>query len=167
MTAQQLNQMYGQGGFGAQQANQAAQNAAYNNYVQQHLTAQGMNQGMDYNTAQQNAQMQMQAAMANQQADLSAQGLRLQALNQAGGMGQGIGALGAQMWGQQQNIPQMWGAAGQTVQNIAQQNANAAQQTAQNWMGGMNQAYQPVVGMLTGTPGTTQQGNVNRIPGIG
>lgn len=164
MTAQQLNQMYGSGGFGAQQANMAAQNQAYNNYVQQQLTAQGMNQGMDYNTAQQNAQMQMQARMANQQADLSAQGLRLQALNQAGGMGQGIGALGAQMWGQQQNIPQLWGAAGQTVQSIAQQNANAQQQTAQNWLGGMNQAYQPVVNLLGSTPGSSGQANINRVP---
>jgi hypothetical protein len=104
--------------------------------------------------------------MANQQADLSAQGLRLQALNQAGQMGQGIGALGSQMWSQQQNIPQMWGAAGQTVQGIAQQNANAIQQTAQNWYGGMGQAYQPVANLLGSTPGSSTAGAINRIPGV-
>ena len=167
MTAQQLNQMYGSGGFGAQQANMAAQNQAYNNFVQQQLTAQGMNQGMDWNTANQNAQMLMQSRLANQQADLTAQGLRLQALNQAGQMGQGIGALGSQMWSQQQNIPQLWGAAGQTVQGIAQQSANAAQQTAQNWYGGMGQAYQPVANLLGSTPGSSTSGTQSRIPGMG
>ncbi len=164
MTAQQLNQMYGSGGFGAQQANMAAQNQAYNNFVQQQLTAQGMNQGMDWNTANQNAQMLMQSRLANQQADLTAQGLRLQALNQAGQMGQGIGALGSQMWSQQQNIPQLWGAAGQTVQGIAQQAANARQQTAQNWYGGMGQAYQPVANLLGSTPGSSTSGTTSRIP---
>ena len=164
MTAQQLNQLYGQGGFQAQAANQAAQNQAYNNYVQQMLTAQGMNQGMDYNTASQNAQLQQQAAIQNQQAALTAQGLNLQALNQAGQMGQGIGALGTSMWGQQQNLPQLWGAAGQTVQNLAQQNATGIQQTAQNWLGGMANAYTPVVNMLNNAPGGTKVSNVSQAP---
>lgn len=171
----QLKSQYMQMGLTEAQANQAAQNAAaqfgaasqnqaYNNYVQQMLTAQGMNQGMDYNTAMQNAQLKQQAAIQNQQAGLTAQGLNLQALNQAGQMGQGIGALGTSMWGQQQNIPQLWGAAGQTVQNIAQQAATGAQQTAQNWWGGMNNAYAPVTNMLSQTPGTTAQQNVAQTP---
>ena len=166
MSAQQLNQLYGQGGFQTQAANQAAQNQAYNNYVQQMLTAQGMNQGMDWNTANQNAQLQQQAAIQNQQAGLTAQGLNLQALNQAGQMGQGIGSLGAQQWQLQQNIPQMWGAAGQTAQGIAQQAATGAQQTAQNWWGGMNAAYTPVTNMLTQTPGATGTQATARQPGV-
>jgi len=165
MTAQQLNQLYGQGGFQAQAANQAAQNAAYNNYVQQQLTAQGMNQGMDYNTASQNAQLQQQAAIQNQQAGLTAQGLNLQALNQAGQMGQGIGALGTSMWNQQQNIPQMWGAAGQTVQNLAQQAATGAQQTAQNWWGGMGNAYNPSTQLILGAAGQQGTKTTSQIPG--
>lgn len=100
------NQLYGTGGFQAQAANQAAQNQAYNNYVQQQLTAQGMNQGMDWNTASQNATMQMQAMLANQQANLQAglanqsAGLqanqqRIGAYGQMSGIGQGLGGLGA------------------------------------------------------------------------
>lgn len=95
MTAQQLNQLYGQGGFQAQAANMAAQNLANNNYVQQMLTAQGMNQGMDWNTASQNAQMQMQAALANQQAGLQANQQNLGAYGAIGNMAQGLGGLGA------------------------------------------------------------------------
>ena len=164
MTAQQLNQLYGQGGFQAQAANQAAQNQAYNNYVQQQLTAQGMNQGMDWNTASQNAQMQMQAALANQQAGLQANAQNISAISGAGQLGQGIGSLGNQTWNLQQNIPQMWGQAGQTVQNLAQQQATGAQQTGLNWMNFMNQAYAPSTNLVMGTSGGVTQQNVNQAP---
>ena len=178
MTAQQLNQLYGQGGFQANAANQAAQNQAYNNYVAQMLAAQQSNQGMDFNvgqlntanqqqanlnnaqfqqqTALANQQAQLQAATQNQQAGLSANQQNLGAMGQAGqgflGVGQGIGAYN-------QNLLQNWGAAGNTLQNLAQGYYDKRQQSAQNIWGGVNTATQPATGTLLGSPwGTSYQG---------
>jgi len=159
MTAQQLNQMYGQGGFQAQAANQQAQNQAYNNYVQQQLTAAGMNQGMDWNTANQNAQMQMQAQIANQQAGLQANQQNIGAYSAMGNMGQGMLGVGQGMGAYNQNLLQNWGSAGNTLQNLAQGYYDRRQQSAQNIFGGVNQATQPAAGTLTGSPwGSNYQG---------
>lgn len=178
MTAQQLNQLYGQGGFQSQAANQSAQNQAYNNYVAQMLAAQQSNQGMDWNvgnlntsnqqqanlsnaqfqqqTALANQQAQLQAAIQNQQAGLSANQQNIGAMGQAGqgllGVGQGIGAYN-------QNLMQNWGAAGNTLQNLAQNYYNQRQQSAQNLWGGVNTTTQPATGTLLGSPwGTSYQG---------
>ena len=178
MTAQQLNQLYGQGGFQTQAANQAAQNQAYSNYVQQQLAAQQANQGMDFNvgqlntanqqqanlnnaqfqqqTALANQQAQLQAAIQNQQAGLSANQQNIGAMGQAAqgflGVGQGIGAYN-------QNLLQNWGAAGNTLQNLAQNYYDKRQQSAQNIWGGVNTATQPATGTLLGSPwGTSYQG---------
>ena len=43
--------------------------------------------------------------------------------------------------------------------------ATGAQQTAQNWLGGMSNADAPVTDMLNQTPGATGQQNINRVPG--
>lgn len=173
LTAEQQNQVAQNA---ASQFNAQSQNTAYNNYVAQQLAAQQGNQQVDYNTAMQNAQLAQQAALANQQANLQAgiqnqqagltgQGLNLQALNQAGQMGQGLGGLGVSTWGAQQNIPQMWGQAGQTVQNIAQQAANAKQQTGMNWWGGMGNAYQGPTNLIMGAAGQQGTQTTNRLPG--
>ena len=173
LTAEQQNQVAQNA---ASQFNAQSQNTAYNNYAAQQLAAQQGNQQVDYNTAMQNAQLAQQAALANQQANLQAgiqnqqagltgQGLNLQALNQAGQMGQGLGGLGVSTWGAQQNIPQLWGAAGQTVQNIAQQAANAKQQTGMNWWGGMGNAYQGPTNLIMGAAGQQGTQTTNRIPG--
>jgi len=172
LTAAQQNQVAQNA---ASQFNAQSQNTAYNNYVAQQLQAQMSNQSMDYNTAMQNAQLAQQAGLANQQANLQAgiqnqqagltgQGLNLQALNQAGQMGQGLGGLGVSTWGAQQNIPQLWGAAGQTVQNIAQQAANAKQQTGMNWWGGMGNAYQGPTNLIMGAAGQQGTKTTSQIP---
>lgn len=171
MTAQQLNQMYGRGGFGAQQANMAAQNQAYNNYVQQMLTAQGMNQGMDWNTASQNATMQMQAATANQQAALQAamanQSAGLQANQQAigaygqmAGIGQGLGSLGTQVGNYGSNLANLWGQAGSTLQGLGQNYFNQIQQNAGGIYGGPTTLAGQGTNLLSGAGG--QSGSVNR-----
>lgn len=169
MTAQQLNQLYGQGGFQAQAANQAAQNQAYNNYVQQQLTAQGMNQGMDWNTASQNAQMQMQAAVANQNAALQAsmanQSAGLQANQQAIGAYQGLGSLGSQVGAYGQNLANMWGQAGGVLQGLGQNYYNQQQQNAANIFGGPStlagQGINILGGMGGGQTGVTGQTGQN------
>lgn len=177
----QLKQQYMSMGLTEAQANQAAQNAAsqfgasaqnqaYNNYVAQQLAAQQANQGMDWNVGSQNATMAQQAALANQQAQLqaqiqnqqaglSAQGLNLQAYNQAGQAGQGLLGVGQGMGAYNQNLMQNWGAAGNTLQNLAQGYYNQRQQSAQNIWGGVNTATQPATGTLLGSPwGTSYQG---------
>ena len=157
-------------------ANAAAANQANQQYAQLGLQGQLANQQAGLTTEQQNAQLRQQMALANQnvglqsaiqnqQAGLTGQGLNLQALNQAGQMGQGLGGLGVSTWGAQQNIPQLWGAAGQTVQNIAQQAANAKQQTGMNWWGGMGNAYQGPTNLLMGAAGQQGTQTTNRIPG--
>jgi len=135
-------------------ANQASQNVAG-----QFLAGAQNQAGMQY------AANQLTAATQNQQAGLTGQGLSLQALNQAGQMGQGIGGLGVSTWNQQQNLPQLWGAAGQTVQGIAQQAATGAQQTAQNWWGGMANAYQPTTNLILGAAGQQGTKQVSQTPG--
>jgi len=172
MTAQQLNQLYGQGGFQTQAANQAAQNQAYNNYVQQQLQAQLQNQGMDFNTAQQNAAMLMQqrtanqqaalqAALANQQAGLQANQQNIGALSQIGNMGQGLGALGTQIGNYGQNLSNMWGQAGGTLQGLGQNWYNQQTQNAGNIWGGPtslgNQGMNLLGGMGGGQSGYTGQ----------
>ena len=160
----------------AAQQNQVAQNAAAQFNAQNQQQASLANQQAGLTTAQQNAQLAqqmalanqqtgLQAAVQNQQAGLTGQGLNLQALNQAGQMGQGLGALGTTTWGQQQNIPQLWGAAGQTVQNIAQQAANAKQQTGINWWGGMGNAYQGPTNLIMGAAGQQGTQTTNKLPG--
>lgn len=169
LTAAQQNQVAQNA---AAQFNAQSQNVANNAFAAQSLQAGLANQQAGLTTAQQNAQLAQQASLANQQASvqnqqagLTAQGLNLQALNQAGQIGQGLGSLGVSTWNQQQNLPQLWGAAGQTVQGIAQQAATGAQQTAQNWLGGMANAYQAPVNLLTGTPGATGTKNISQLPG--
>lgn len=127
------NQLYGTGGFQAQAANQAAQNQAYNNYVQQQLTAAGANQGMDWNTASQNATMQMQAMLANQQAGLQANQQNIGAYGQMLQGAQGLGSLGAQQ--AQTNLANIGalGQAAQAQQGLAQQYLTGLQQSAQNY----------------------------------
>jgi hypothetical protein len=80
-------------------------------------------------------------------------------------MGQGLGALGNTTWGNQQNVAQLWGAAGQTVQNAAQNAANAKQQTGMNWWGGMGNAYNPSTQLILGAAGQQGTQTTNRIPG--
>jgi len=152
--AELANQQYGLGGF---QSN--LQNAQFNQQANQQ-NAQLLQQ-----MALANQNVGLQSAIQNQQAGLTGQGLNLQALNQAGQMGQGLGGLGVSTWGAQQNIPQLWGAAGQTVQNIAQQAANAKQQTGMNWWGGMGNAYQGPTNLLMGAAGQQGTQTTNRIPG--
>lgn len=165
-----LKSQYMQMGLTEAQANQAAinaasqfntgsQNQAYNNYVAQQLQAQMSNQQMDWNTANQNAQLQQQAAVQNQQAGLTGQGLNLQAYNQAGNMGQGLLGVGQGIGAYNQNLLQNWGAAGNTLQNLAQGYYDKRQQSAQNIWGGVNTATQPATGTLLGSPwGTSYQG---------
>lgn len=177
MTAQQLNQLYGTGGFQAQAANQAAQNQAANNYVQQVLTAQGMNQGMDWNTASQNATMQMQAMQANQQANLQAMLANQQAgiqanqqnigaYSQMANIGQGLGSLGGQIGAYGSNLANMWGQAGGVLQGIGQNYFNQAQQNAANVWGGpatlAGQGVGILGGMGGGQSGVTAQTGQNR-----
>jgi hypothetical protein len=164
MTSQQLNQLYGQGGFQTQAANQAAQNLAANNYVQQQLTAEGMNQGMDWNTASQNANMIMQArvanqnaalqaAMANQSAGLQANQQALGAYGQMAGIGQGLGSLGTQVGGYGQNLANLWGQAGGVLQGLGQGYFNQAQQNAANVWGGPATLAGQGIGILGGMGG--------------
>ena len=145
MTAQQLNQLYGQGGFQTQAANQAAQNQAYNNYVAQQLAAQQANQSMDWNTANlntmnqqqaniQNAQLAQQAALANQQAGLTANQQNLGAYSQLGSMAQGLGGLGtAQNQIQLNNVGAM-GQLANAQQQLGQSYLNNLQTNAQNYL---------------------------------
>ena len=152
--AELANQQYGLGGF---QSN--LQNAQFNQQANQQ-NAQLLQQ-----MALANQNVGLQSAIQNQQAGLTGQGLNLQALNQAGQMGQGLGGLGVSTWGAQQNIPQLWGAAGQTVQNIAQQAANAKQQTGANWYNAMGNAYNPSTQLILGAAGQQGTQTTNRLPG--
>lgn len=146
--AQQQNQLRsqaaGHGAFGGSASALAQQAAQQNqNMTLKDLVAQGMNQAYQQGMGQFGTEQQ-------------------QRLGAAGG----LGSLGAQQWGLQQQIPQLWGAAGQTAQGIAQQAATGAQQTAQNWWGGIANANQPVANLLSGTPGTAGTQAISRMPGV-
>ena len=156
MTAQQLNQLYGQGGFQANAANQGMDWNVGNLNTSNQQQANLNNAQFQQQTALANQQAQLQAAIQNQQAGLSANQQNLSAMSQAGqgllGVGQGIGAYN-------QNLLQNWGAAGNTLQNLAQNYYNQRQQSAQNLWGGVNTATQPATGTLLGSPwGTSYQG---------
>ena len=154
-----------QAGLTTEQQNaQLAQQAALANQ-QAGLTTEQQNAQLAQQMALANQQTGLQAAIQNQQAGLTGQGLNLQALNQAGQMGQGLGSLGTTTWNLQQNLPQLWGAAGQTVQGIAQQAATGAQQTAQNYWGGMANTYQPTTSLILGAAGQQGTKQVNQTPG--
>ena len=167
MTAQQLNQLYGQGGFQTQASNQAAQNAAYNNYVAQMLAAQQGNQQIDYNTLLQNAQFSQQAALANQQAGLQANQQNIGAYGQMLGAAQGLGALGSTVGNYNANLANMWGQAGSTLQGLGQGYYNQQQQNAANIWGGpttlANQGISTLGGMGGGQSGV--QGATQRVGG--
>jgi hypothetical protein len=51
------------------------------------------------------------------------------------------------------------------VQNIAQQAANAKQQTGMNWWGGMGNAYQGPTNLIMGAAGQQGTQTTNRLPG--
>lgn len=189
MTAQQLNQAAGltagQANLSAAQqtalANQAATNAEQQQYVQNALAAAQTNYGGQLTAAQQNQvaqnaasqfnaqsqnqinlanqQANLQAQTQNQQAGLSGQGLNLQAWNQAGQQAAGLLNTGQGIGNYNQNLMQNWGAAGNTLQNLAQNYYNTRQQSAQNLWGGVGSATQQATGTLLGSPwGTTNTG---------
>jgi len=160
----------------AAQQNQIAQNAAAQFNATNQQQAALANQSAGLTTEQQNAALRQQmglanqsvgltAATQNQQAGLTGQGLNLQALNQAGQIGQGLGALGNTTWGNQQNIVQLTGAAGQTLQGTAQQAATGAQQTGMNWYNAMGNAYQPTTNLILGAAGQQGTKQVSQTPG--
>lgn len=165
LTAAQQNQISQNA---AAQFDAQAKNQASSQFATQDLAAQQSNQQTGFNTAQQNAQFQQQANLANQQtgltagqanqqAGLSANQQNLSAMGQAGqgllGVGQGVGSYN-------QNLMQNWGAAGNTLQNLAQGYYDKRQQSAQNLWGGVNTATQQATGTLLGSPfGTSMQGN--------
>lgn len=134
--------------------NAQAQNQANQQFATQNLAAQQANQ-----------QAALTAGIQNQQAGLTGQGLNLQALNQAGQMGQGIGSLGLNTWGQQQNVSQLWGAAGQTAQGIAQSALDASRLNAGQIYGGMQNSYQAPVTLVLSAAGQQGTQTTNRIPG--
>ena len=138
------------------QQNQVAQNAANQFNAQAQNQVSLANQQAGLQAAQANQQASLAAATQNQQAGLSANQQNISAMGQAGqglfGVGQGIGAYN-------QNLMQNWGAAGNTLQNLAQNYYNQRQQSAQNIWGGVNTATQPATGTLLGSPwGTSYQG---------
>lgn len=175
-----------QAALATQQANQAAQNQAMQNYVNNALAAATTSYGGKLTAAQQNLvaqnaaaqfaaanqqqanlanqQAALNAAIQNQQAGISANQMNISALGQAGQLGQGLGSLGTTTWGAQQNIPQLWGAAGQTVQNIAQSAADKAAQNAANIWGGATASQTPVFNAVSGQQATVGQQNVNTLP---
>jgi len=144
----------------AAQQNQIAQNAA-NQFNAQSQNQIGLaNQQTNLAAQQANQQANLNAGIQNQQAGLTAQGLNLQAYNQAGNMGQGLLGVGQGIGAYNQNLLQNWGAAGNTLQNLAQGYYDKRQQSAQNLWGGVNTATQPATGTLLGSPwGTSMQGN--------
>lgn len=170
LTAAQQNQVAQNA---ARQFNAQSQNTAYNNYVAQQLAAQQANQGMDWNVGQLNTQMAQQAALANQlygtggfQAQIANQNAGLQgnqqnigALSQIGSMGQGLGALGTQIGNYGQNIANMWGQAGGTLQGLGQNWYNQQTQNAGNLWGGPSSLANQGMGIL-GSMGGGQSGNV-------
>lgn len=145
LTAAQANQVAQNA---ASQFNAGAQNQAYNNYVQQQLAAQQANQSMDWNVANQNAQLAQQAELANQQyglggfqsnlnnaqfsqqANLANQQAALQAAqaNQQAGLQANQQNLGA--WGQVGNMAQGLGGLGATRSQINLNNLAALGQSA-------------------------------------
>ena len=105
----------------AAQFNASSQNQANNNYVQQQLTAMLQNQGMDYQTAAQNAQLLTQTA--NQNAQLGTQAsLQNASLGTQANLANAQNALQAGMANQQAGL-----------------SANAQNINAYNAMGGMAQ----------------------------
>jgi hypothetical protein len=168
------NQLYGQGGYQSQAANQAALNAQMQQYVQNALAAAQTNYGGQLTAAQQNqvaqnaamqfnAQSQNQINLANQQASLQAglanQSAGLQANQQnLGAYGQmltgagGLGSLGASQ--ASTNLANI-GALGQGAsawQNLGQQYLNTQTQNAQNAINFPSNLYGPAVNMINSQP---------------
>lgn len=146
--AELANQLYGANGFNANQQNAQFQQQANQQISQNQQQANMANQL--YGVGGFNAQQ------ANQNAGLQANQQNIGAMGQAGqgllGVGQGIGSYN-------QNLLQNWGAAGNTLQNLAQGYYDKRQQSAQNIWGGVNNATQPASGTLLGSPwGTSYQG---------
>jgi len=139
--AQQQNQLRsqaaGRGAFGGSASALAEQASQQNqNLNMQNLVAQGMNQAYSQGMGQ----------FGNEQ-------------QQRLGAAQGLGGMGNSIANYNQNLLQNWGAAGNTLQNLAQNYYNQRQQSAQNIWGGVNTATQPATGTLLGSPwGTSYQG---------
>lgn len=181
-TEQQNARLRQEAGLANQQMdyNTALQNAqflqtAYGLTAQQALQAALANQQAGLTVGQQNAAYQQQmnlanqnvglnAAIQNQQAGLTGQGLNLQALNQAGAMGQGLGNLGNTTWNTSMNIPQMWGGAFNTAQGIAERAANAGTANAQMLWNAPNSLYNNVNTMVGGATGQVGTTTTNRLP---
>ena len=146
--AELANQLYGANGFNANQQNAQFQQQANQQLSQNQQQANMANQL--YGVGGFNAQQ------ANQNAGLQANQQNIGAMGQAGqgllSVGQGVGAYN-------QNLLQNWGAAGNTLQNLAQGYYDKRQQSAQNIWGGVNSATQPAAGTLLGSPwGSSYQG---------
>jgi hypothetical protein len=139
--AELANQLYGANGFNANQQNAQFQQQANQQLSQNQQQANMANQL--YGVGGFNAQQ------ANQNAGLQANQQNIGAMGQAGqgllSVGQGVGAYN-------QNLLQNWGAAGNTLQNLAQGYYDKRQQSAQNIWGGVNSATQPAAGTLLGSP---------------
>ena len=146
--AELANQQYGLGGFQSNLNNAQFQQQANQQISQNQQQANMANQL--YGVGGFNAQQ------ANQNAGLQANQQNIGAMGQAGqgllSVGQGVGAYN-------QNLLQNWGAAGNTLQNLAQGYYDKRQQSAQNLWGGVNSATQPAAGTLLGSPwGSSYQG---------
>ena len=132
--AQQQNQLNsqaaGRGAFGGSASALAQQSAQQNqNLNMQNLVAQGMNQAYQQGMGQFGTEQQQKLGAA-----------------------QGLGAMGSDVAGYNQNLMQNWGAAGNTLQNLAQNYYSNRQQSAQNLWGGVNSATQQATGTLLGSP---------------
>lgn len=181
---QQLRgQQAGAGAFGgARGAILEQQNQLNQNIANQNLAAQGMNTA--YNTAlgafqnqnqlnqanqqfnaqqqqagsQANAGWQQQANLANQQANLNARQMNNQALTGAGTIGTNLAGIGQQIGNYNANLVNMWGQAGNTLQNVGEQYYQNQQGNAQALWGGVPTATAPAINTITGN----QVGNTVR-----
>lgn len=173
--AELANQQYGLGGFQsnlqnaqfsqqANQANQAAINQQRNQYVNNalqaamqayggQLTAEQQNQAAANAASQFNAQQNLQGQMANQQAGLQANQQNIGAYGAIGNMGQGLGALGAQIGNYNANLANMWGQAGGTLQGLGSSWYNQQAENARNVWGGPTNLGGQGVGILGGVGG--------------
>lgn len=182
LTAEQQN-MIAQNA--AQQFNSQALNNANLTYEQQRLAAQQMNQGVDMQTALQNAQLAtgvsqsnaslgtqaslanaanaLQAGIANQQAGLQANQQGIAAYGAMGNMAQGLGNLGLGAWQGQQNVAGLYGAAANTAINAGNQWSTNQYITGQNWWN--QNPYSNVTNLINQQPAGTGSAITNKLPG--
>jgi len=182
-TAQGQNLTAGQANLQAalttQQQNQAAQNAAMQQYINNALAAAQTNYGGQLTAAQQNqvaqnaasqfaaqaantanlqnAQLGTQAAMSNQSAGLQGNQQNISALSNAANAAQGLGALGSAVGNYNLNLAAGLGQAGSTLQTQLTNAANQTQANAQGvWNGPTtlaNQGVTTTAGMGSGNTG--------------